>query len=375
MKKLLLIPALFATLASANEYKYEISPEFSILYSPKAKYDGTNPKDTAITRGMFNGVYTFESSNTLTPFVKAGVGIEGVNNETARNDDGFFLDAGTGVKYTLSEAVALKAEAIYMAKLTGIQNKRVDNNLIAMVGLTFAFGEAAQPKAESKPKPKPVAKPKLKSKPVATVAVVTLDDDKDGVKNSLDQCPTTAEGVMVDANGCALDSDKDGVIDNNDKCPNTELGAEVDPTGCDIDTDKDGVLNANDICPNTPAGAEVNNDGCPKTVKLAINFENNSAAIKPGSNEELDQYASFLKNYTNYSAKIIDYTDSRGSAAYNQKLSEKRAKAVVEALVARGVNAAQLSYEGLGEANPIADNATSEGRAQNRRIEATLTRH
>ena len=142
-----------------------------------------------------------------------------------------------------------------------------------------------------------------------------------------------------------------------------------------MDDDHDGVLNAQDICPNTPAGEAVNSDGCPATVNLQINFENNSAAILPSSNERLDRYADFLKKHTNYSAKIVGYTDSRGSASYNKKLSLKRATAVMQALVERGVNPSQLTATGMGEANPVADNVTAEGRAQNRRIEAELTRN
>jgi OmpA-OmpF porin, OOP family len=371
MKKLLLISALVSSVLLADQKPYEISgligydiaegnigikndghylgalevqfnspdskisPEFSILYSPKAKYSAGG--DSAITRGAFNGVYTFDAIDALTPFVKAGIGIENVSDERAGNQDGFFVDAGAGVKYAFNEDWALKAEAIYLAKASGTQNQRFDNNLITMVGLTYSFGEGAKKEAPVKEEPK--------EEVVAVAAPVDGDDDKDGVLNSKDECPTT------------------------------EMGVKVDEKGCDLDSDKDGVINANDICPNTPLGTEVNSDGCPKTVKLAINFENDSAQIKEDSSAKLDKYADFLTTYTNYSAKIVGHTDSRGSAKYNQKLSERRAAAVVEALKARGVDAKQLSSVGMGEEKPVADNSTKEGRAQNRRIEAELTRN
>ena len=124
-----------------------------------------------------------------------------------------------------------------------------------------------------------------------------------------------------------------------------------------------------------PAGEAVNSDGCPQTVNLHINFENNSAEILASSNAKLDKYADFLKAHTNYSAKIVGYTDSRGSESYNKKLSQRRATAVMKALVQRGVNPSQLTATGMGEANPVASNDTAEGRAQNRRIEAELTRN
>lgn len=342
----------------------KIAPEFSIYYSPKAKYAGTNPnpKDTAITRGAFNGVYTFDNDGVLVPFAKAGVGLEGVQDDTLSNGDGFFVDAGAGAKYFFTDTVAFKAEAIYLAKLSGIQNHHIDNNFMVLAGLTFAFGEAAQKE------PEPVQQ-------AVVAAPVESDDDNDGVLNSQDQCPNSLAGAKVDEKGCELDTDGDGVVDSQDKCANTQAGIKVDANGCELDSDNDGVLDSQDICPNTPAGAEVNVDGCPKTVALAINFENNSAEIQAISNAKLDKYAEFLKTYANYSALIVGYTDSRGSASYNQKLSEKRAQAVVDALISRGVNPAQLKAKGMGEANPVADNATAEGRAQNRRIEAELTRH
>ncbi len=321
-----------------NSPDSKISPEFSILYSPKAKYDISG--DTAITRGAFNGVYTFDAMDNLVPFAKAGFGIENVNNEITGNQDGFFLDAGAGLKYFFNENIALKAEALYLAKVSGIQNRRFDNNLIAMVGLTFAFGETS---VDEEPKQEPV-KEEPKEEVVAA-APVDGDDDNDGVLNSKDQCPTTPTGIAVD------------------------------DAGCDLDTDKDGIINTNDICPNTPLGAAVNDDGCPKEVTLNINFATNSANIEESSSTLLDEYAKFLTTYTNYSARIVGHTDDRGSAAYNKKLSQKRADAVVQALVARGVDSKQLSSEGMGEEQPIADNTTAEGRSQNRRIEAQMTRH
>lgn len=92
------------------------------------------------------------------------------------------------------------------------------------------------------------------------------DKDKDGVKDSLDQCPNTPAGEAVDANGCSLpkDADGDGVTDNLDKCPNTPAGTPVDATGCPKDSDGDGVMDLADKCPNTPAGTAVDASGCPK---------------------------------------------------------------------------------------------------------------
>jgi len=410
MKKLLLIPALLAgTLAFSAQNKYEISPmigynfaegnfdidnsgyllggvevqfntpgskispEFSVLYSHGVDYK--SGQDTNIIRGVFNGVYTFDTMSYVVPFAKLGAGIEKVTTPSISVDNGFFVDAGVGAKVPLTESLALKLEAIYMAKLNKDNAGAFDSNLVTMVGLTFSFG-ASEQKSAPQEKAAPVAEEKTEEKVVAAVApIVILDDDKDGVINANDKCANTIKDVTVDVDGCELDEDKDGVFNSQDTCPNTTAGVTVDTKGCNVDSDNDGILNADDICPNTISGTDVNSDGCPKTVPLNVNFENNSDKIKAQSEKNMQQYANFLKKHTNYSAKVIGYTDSVGKASYNKTLSKKRAEAVVSDLKSRGVNSNQLSSFGAGEANPVATNDTAAGRAQNRRIAAELTRN
>jgi len=326
----------------------KISPEFSIYHAQGVDY--TTGQDTKITRGAFNGVYTFDEMGYVTPFAKIGAGYEKVSAKTDSMENGFFLDTGAGVKVPFNDTFALKLEALYMAKLTRINAGTMDSNLLVMAGLTISFGDFAQKEA-----------PKTEEAPVEEKVVEVVE------KAAVVVVPVVA---IIEA-----DDDNDTVLNSKDKCPATIAGTKVDEEGCDVDTDKDGILNANDICPNTLADTEVNSDGCPKTIPLNVNFENNSDKIKSESDANVQEYADFLSKHTNYNAKIIGYTDSRGSEAYNQKLSEKRASSVLNALVSKGVNAKQLSAEGDGEANPIADNATAEGRAQNRRIEAELTRN
>ncbi len=95
-----------------------------------------------------------------------------------------------------------------------------------------------------------------------------LDDDNDGVKNNLDTCPNTPTGQTVNASGCAqsqLDDDNDGVKNNLDTCSNTPTGETVNSSGCaqsQLDDDNDGVKNNLDTCPNTPTGETVNTSGC-----------------------------------------------------------------------------------------------------------------
>jgi hypothetical protein len=89
------------------------------------------------------------------------------------------------------------------------------------------------------------------------------DMDGDGIDDSMDKCPGTPVGALVDETGCPKDADGDGVYDGIDKCPDTAKGARVDAAGCTTDADGDGVADGMDQCPGTPAGARVDARGCP----------------------------------------------------------------------------------------------------------------
>jgi OOP family OmpA-OmpF porin len=102
-------------------------------------------------------------------------------------------------------------------------------------------------------------------------------------------------------------------------------------------------------------------------------FETNSASLKPSSQEQLRNVAEILKSYPNVKVKVGGYTDNTGDPAANQKLSQDRATTVVTELVRLGIPAERLSAEGYGAQYPVADNATEEGRAQNRRIAMRVT--
>jgi len=199
-----------------------------------------------------------------------------------------------------------------------------------------------------------------------------VDSDNDGVADYLDKCPSTPAGVKVDVNGCPVDSDHDGVADYLDKCPNTLKDVKVDAKGCPLDSDHDGVADYKDACPNTPSGFSVNAQGCAITYNFEITFDNDSAVIKPEFMKKVEDFANFLKEHKNAKAEIQGYTDNRGSYDYNVVLSERRAKAVYDALLKLGVSKDQITWAGYGPKNPIASNDTAEGRAKNRRVVAKI---
>jgi OmpA-OmpF porin, OOP family len=164
-----------------------------------------------------------------------------------------------------------------------------------------------------------------------------------------------------------MDSDQDGVTDDLDRCPGTPIGVKVDARGCPLDSDGDGVYDYLDKCPGTPKDAKVNAQGC--WILGGILFDTNKSDIKPDFYPELDAVVAVLEKNTALNIKIKGHTDNIGKAAYNMKLSESRAKAVMEYLVKKGIDPQRLSAKGYGLTLPMAGNDTPHGRAKNRRVE------
>ena len=101
-------------------------------------------------------------------------------------------------------------------------------------------------------------------------------------------------------------------------------------------------------------------------------FAFNKAELTPQAGPRLDKLASFLKQFPQRKLLVEGYTDAVGSDAYNMELSERRAEAIREALVARGVDTTRVVTKGYGKAYPVADNASVDGRAVNRRVEVVI---
>lgn len=256
------------------------------------------------------------------------------------------------------------------------------------VGATFLI------KSKVKFVPAPVILPK-----VAAVPKV-VDTDKDGIIDSKDECPAVA-GVAT-LNGCP-DTDKDGIADKNDKCPN-EAGLSK-YNGCPIpDTDKDGINDEADKCPNQAGTLKHNgcpipdtdmdgiyddedkcpliyglqgNGGCPALQQSNFNYRNvqfatGSAVLTAAAKTELNKLVTILNEHPEYKVAISGYTDNTGKVAANLILSQKRADAAKAYLVSKGINTDRLTSSGFGIDNPVADNATAEGRTLNRRLEFTI---
>ena len=201
------------------------------------------------------------------------------------------------------------------------------------------------------------------------------------IKNSYGECwhsmgklGASDDQAPVECGGVA-DSDGDGVPDSKDKCPGTPKGMAVDMDGCH-DTDGDGVPNADDKCPGTPRGAKVDSVGCEvldPIVLKGVHFAHDKATLTSEAKGILDDNLGKInRNASRIKAlHIVGHTDSTGSDSYNQSLSERRAKAVADYLNAQGLDVGTMT-KGMGEGSPVADNASREGRAMNRRVEITF---
>ncbi len=177
---------------------------------------------------------------------------------------------------------------------------------------------------------------------------------------------------VTSAKGCP-DRDGDSVADRDDACP--DKAGSAAHKGCP-DTDGDGVYDNDDRCP-TVAGT-VALKGCPeikkedkakleRAIKL-VQFESGKATLLKSSLPVLDEVVSVMNQYPEYSLNINGHTDSQGDDKMNLDLSQRRAKSCYTYLEYKGIAAARMASTGLGETQPVADNKTAAGRAQNRRV-------
>lgn len=211
------------------------------------------------------------------------------------------------------------------------------------------------------------------------------DSDGDGVPDYLDKCPNTPQEAFnyLNEHGCPLDLDEDGVPDYLDKCPRTVYAARqhVDSCGCDKDTDLDGVPDYLDECPYVPGVKE--NKGCPqvkravtnilKKAMTGIQFETGKATILKKSYPILDEVVKVFEENPDYIIEVQGHTDNVGKADVNMTLSDKRAHAVRDYIIKKGIDASRITAHGYGSTVPIADNKTKAGRAKNRRVEFKIT--
>ncbi|MDH4126511.1 MAG: OmpA family protein [Gammaproteobacteria bacterium] len=297
--------------------------------------------------------FVFNRDGRFQPFLFTGFGYQDTRATGDSSVDGGVLTGGAGFRSQLgSGRTSVRGEFRYNA--FNAYGLHIDEQLYSL-GLEFAFGKKSPP-------------------PVVPMQV--RDSDGDGVADETDECPGTPAGIGVNRAGCPLDGDGDGVADYMDECPGTVRGAAVDARGCELDGDKDGVVDRLDQCPDTRAGAQVDINGCEirEEIRLpGVNFESNSDRLLPSAASVLNDAAETLLRNPSIRVEVAGHSDSDGSAEYNESLSARRAATVRDYLITGGVNADRITTRGYGESQPIASNATAEGKATNRRVVLRVT--
>ena len=330
-------------------------------------------------------------SKVIDPYLGVGGGYSWLDDIGAGTLNGTF-----GIKFWISEKIGLDVQSTYKHAFEDYLPKHFQHS----VGVAFKFGgtdtdgDGIYDKDDACPEE-------------AGLEIFNgcPDSDNDGIQDSKDDCPNTAglaefngcpdgdgDGVMDKDDKCPTvaglkalmgcpDADGDGVADGDDNCPN-ESGPAAN-NGCPWpDTDGDGILDKDDKCPNE-AGTAANN-GCPEvkpteevmetlnSYARTILFNVGKATFKEETDQVLQAMVAIFKEYPRANFAIEGHTDSSGSNSMNQALSERRANAVRDYLIANGINADRLTAKGFGEDNPIATNKTRAGRKENRCVEVKL---
>ena len=225
--------------------------------------------------------------------------------------------------------------------------------------------------------------------PVVPEPEPEVDTDGDGYVDSLDNCPYEPEDYdgFEDHDGCPdLDHDGDGVYAPWDKCPDQpeDIDGFYDTDGCpDYDNDEDGIDDVDDGCPNEPETVNEyqDEDGCPDVVPIVVTtthieigdkifFDFDSDRIQSRSFDLLDAIAGTMLTHQELMLVQVDgHTDTQGDDDYNMDLSQRRAEAVMTALVERGVASERLRPVGYGETRPVMEGETEEAHEANRRVE------
>lgn len=294
----------------------------------------------------------FGRETAITPYLFAGVGYMEVNPDVGTTEQGATYSGGLGLLADIFGSSPVSARLEYRYRADDAFSETLGDHIISL-GLHLPLGSR-------QPVPTPAAEPEPEG-----------DGDNDGVPDGQDRCPNTPADVDVDATGCALDGDGDRVPDYRDDCPNTRAGVTVNARGCEPDSDGDGVVDGRDRCPNTRAGTQVDVNGCEirEEIELPdVNFETNSDQLLPGATATLNDAAATLQRNPTITVEVAGHTDSDGAAEYNESLSQRRAETVRDYLVSAGVDADRMTARGYGEREPIADNSTADGKAENRRV-------
>ena len=395
---------LWLNLPLTQKLSFEPQAQWSVL-----KYVGNNNPG-----GQFSGTMQYQSVPLLFKYstskdfsILAGPQVDFLN--TLKNDGPAiyfkkqYLDISTavtaGIELFSSRKVQLYGRYIYgLTDMKSTTNPNWNKGYVGFYNTGFQFGLKVKLYEKKVALPPPPPPP-----PAPPVVVAPKDTDGDGIIDANDKCPTVkglakyqgcpipdtdGDGIndeqdkcptvkgLAKYQGCPIpDTDKDGINDEEDKCPTVAGLARYQ--GCPIpDTDGDGVNDEDDKCPTVKGTVE--NNGCPE-LKKQYNFDNKkvlfvtgSAVLTKGSKVELEKVVKAMNEYPTLKLYVDGYTDNTGSDKINKPLSLKRAISVKTFLFRKKIAAERLLTDGHGSENPIGDNKTTKGKAENRRVEFSV---
>lgn len=263
-----------------------------------------------------NFLYHFNPDGMFVPYVSAGGGYMAFDDDTLSPreiDETAVVDGGVGVKYFLTENLAVRGDAHYYY---GFEDST--NDFSFQAGVVYQIG-----------------------------------------------------GVMPDPGPCD-DTDNDGVCDDEDQCPNTPAGVRVDSVGCQVKSEPYDVMERGAeetevlVVEETPEVVVV--EEAPEPMEVTVYFEFDQTNVKQLYHKRLTDLADYMREYPDMTAIIEGHTDSVGSESYNMELSRERAQALRDFMVRNhGIGADRFDLIGYGETRPAVPNDSPENRALNRR--------
>ncbi len=300
-------------------------------------------QDLTLYAGQADLLYHFMPECRFVPYLAGGLGYMVKDFDRGGSDEDPLVNYGIGFKYFVSDSVALRLDARHIFELNVNEDSDTPDayqNFSYTAGLTFHFGGATPAIKPLAPNGREeVAQAAFPSQPVAALSEAEMAEK-------------TAGGQVVEETVSMMDS---------------------------ADSDGDGILDTLDRCPGTPEGVLVDHLGCPpvleqpRSLVLDIRFASGKTEIAPEFHQELAAAAEFIKQTGGSSTVVEGHTDSIGSAEANRRLSLLRAESVRNYLVKNfSINGDRIRAAGFGEEWPVADNSTPEGRSLNRRVVLTV---
>ena len=363
-------------------YANGLTPHFDFfggLYGSSLKYPFSNAVSLNTTNFLLEGdaqihYKFFTDKHTVVPYLSTGAGL----SLYAGENFGMYYPLGGGIQFKVSPKTFVLLDVSHHFLVSDYTNNNFQYGLTVISSI-----KKKKPAVVVPPPPPPVEKDtdgdgivdsKDKCPTVKGIAKYQgcpiPDTDGDGINDEEDKCPTVPGTARYQ--GCPVpDTDGDGINDEEDKCPTVPGLARYQ--GCPIpDTDGDGINDEDDKCPSEKG--TVANHGCPELKDFHfeaknVQFFTGSIKLTPEAKAELDKGAAILVEHKTLNIDIEGYTDNVGAKALNLKLSQQRAEVVKAYLVSKGVAENRLTASGFGEINPIADNKTEKGKAENRRVE------